>query len=108
MPRRTSSARKRAPSRRAQPRRRPTASRGPFFRHARTVAVLTSAALVFAAGLIFDTAAVLRLVCGWAGRVAGHAPLATAVVVMAAIAAALLWFGRGGAEAPAPQNRRSP
>lgn len=79
---------------------------GRFRRYAGTILVLALAVLVFVAGLMFDTTAVLRLAFGWTRHVWHRAPLETSLVVLALVAAALFLASRGGAETPKPQERR--
>jgi hypothetical protein len=65
------------------------------------------AVLVFVAGLILDTTAVLRLTFGWVPRMWVRAPLETSLGAVAVIAAGWVLFAGRGAETPAPRNGRT-
>jgi hypothetical protein len=68
--------------------------------------VLVLALLVFIAGLMLDTTALLSLTFGWTRHVWQRAPLETSLGAVALIAGALAVFGRRGAEPPEPRERR--
>ena len=87
--------------------RRAASSRGRIRRWAGAVAVLVFAVLVFVAGLMLDTTAVLRLTFGWVHRMWVRAPLETSLGAVAVIAAAFVLFVGRGAETPAPRNGRT-
>jgi hypothetical protein len=68
--------------------------------------VLVLVVMVFIAGLMLDTTAVLSLAFGWIWRVWKRAPLETSLAAVALIAGTLAVFGRRGAETPEPRERR--
>jgi hypothetical protein len=87
-------------------RSRRVASRWVRFRRSATIAVvLLLAVLVFAAGLLLDTTAVLRLVFGWIARVWARAPLEISLAVVV-IAVAVYAFGRDDTVSTKPRSRR--
>ena len=72
-----------------------------------SVVVLALAMLVFMAGLLLDTTAVLRLTFGWTARLWDRVPFAAALAVAALVTAALFVLSRETVATPAPRTRRT-